>query len=161
MSNWVDCTGDVVAGDTIKFDETVRVDGAANRWRTVTGKVIRDKYGEETQQHRFVIEVIESTGFDPLPAGKRIVRRGRWLYANGVLRQPWTNKNERKAALKEKHTRGDTARQHRAFRREMGEFFQAGSDWIDPNFEPMRTADEMSELENRERIDAMRQRLAR
>jgi len=113
----IDCTGDVVVGDTIEFTEAVF--GGSFRSpkylgdRTIEANVIKDSYGDKKQQHTFSLVVISSTGIQPIASGKRTTRKGRNIYKNGTLRAEWTNEAERLDAADEKHSRGDF---HRAAR---------------------------------------------
>jgi len=122
----INCTGDVVAGDHIRFTEAVFA-GSYRKpkyqgERVIEALVVRDSYGEAKQQHTFTLEVTTSEGEDALPVGKTIRRKGRNVYRNGTQRKPWTDETQRGEALEEKHQRGDNARaarQHRLWLREM------------------------------------------
>jgi len=122
----INCTGDVVAGDHVRFKETV----FRGSWRRpkpvgdriVEGIVTKDSYGEKKQQHTFTLQVTDSSGVEPLTVGKKIRRKGRNVYRNGTLRQPWSDESQRELAKDEKHQRGDSARaarQHRLWLRDM------------------------------------------
>lgn len=117
----INCTGDVVAGDTILFTEAVF--GGSHRKpkylgeRTIAAMVLRESYGAVFQQHTFTIEVIGSTGVEPLREGLRTTRKGRNIYRNGTRRLPWADENARAAAAAEKHERGDEARAARQERK--------------------------------------------
>ncbi len=117
----IDCTGDVVAGDTILFAEAVFA-GSYRRprfvgERRVAARVLRDGYGGAKQQHSFTLEILWSDGVEPLAAGARTVRKGRNLYRRGTRRLPWPDESARRAAADEKHVRGDAARAARELRR--------------------------------------------
>ena len=119
----IDATGDVVSGDTICFTEGVFA-GSYRRPkfvgnRVIKAKVLKDSYGLYKQQHTFTLEVIASSGEDPIVKGKKIRRKGRNVYRNGVMRMPWKDESKRKIALDEKHERGDDARMARESRKEM------------------------------------------
>lgn len=122
MTTWINCTGDVVAGDTIRFTEAVF--GGSFRSpkfigdRIIIATVERESYGGAKQQHTFSLKVIESSGTDPLAAGAVARRKGRNIYRNGTERLLWTDEAERRAAAAEKHGRGDRARAAREARRE-------------------------------------------
>lgn len=120
-NEWVDTTGDVVTGDTIRFTEAVFSGSFRNPKclgeRTITAKVVNDSYGEFKQQHTFTLVVIESTGVEALKEGTKTTRKGRNVYRNGTERMAWTNENERRLAADEKHARGDCARAEREIRR--------------------------------------------
>lgn len=113
----IDCTGDACVGDTIKFKEAVF--GGSFRKpkflgdREITAKIIKDSYGADKQQHTFTIEVISSSGSDPLTPGTVTTRKGRNVYKNGTHRIKWDNEADRKKSLDDKHVRGDIARAER------------------------------------------------
>jgi hypothetical protein len=116
------CTGDVVAGDTIRFSEGV-FGGSFRRSqflgeRLVEARVIRESYGADRQQHTFTLGVLASSGVEPLAAGTTIRRKGRNVYRNGTWRQPWPDEAARRLVASEKHARGDVARAVRQARRE-------------------------------------------
>jgi hypothetical protein len=75
----------------------------------ITGKIVKDSYGAEKQQHTFTLN---------LDTGLKMLIKGRNLYANGVYRKPWPDESARGAIQYEKHTRGDRARRARDIRRE-------------------------------------------
>ena len=110
----IDCTGDVVTGDEIQFTEAVF--GGSYRKprflgeRTISTRVIKDSYGQDKQQHTFTIEIIHSEGECPLEPGTKTRRKGRNIYRHGTRRAAWTNETARHGAQKEKHLRGDAAR---------------------------------------------------
>ncbi|CAM6055638.1 unnamed protein product [Sphagnum tenellum] len=119
----IDCTGDVVQGDVVLFNQQVYdsydfisrcAAGLALGKRMVAGRVVSDSYGAAKQQHTFTIEVLWSTGVQPLPAMYPLQIKGRNLYRPRTLRQPWLNEEDRQAALVEKHSRGEAARKIRA-----------------------------------------------
>lgn len=107
----VNCTGDCVVGDEVRFDRAT-FSGSYRKpkfsgFERVTGKIIRDSYGAEKQQHTFTIQLADGTT-------TRI--KGRNLYANGVYRKQWADEDDRKSVLTEKHARGARARNARAQR---------------------------------------------
>jgi hypothetical protein len=118
MENWIDCTGDAVIGDYVKFDRAVFTGSFKkpkfSHYETVEGKIIRDSYGTDKQQHTFTIE---------LPDGSTTRIKGRNLYRNGCVRKPWEDESLRLEALAEKHQRGDSAREARANRREFEQMY--------------------------------------
>ena len=122
----INCTGDVVAGDHIRFSEGV-FSGSYRKpkyqgERIIEALVVRDSYGEAKQQHTFTLEVTASEGEDALLVGKTIRRKGRNVYRNDAQRKPWADETQRGEALEEKHQRGDNARaarQHRLWFRDM------------------------------------------
>lgn len=110
----IDCTGDVCAGDVILFTEGV-FGGSYRRpkylgERRIAAKIVKDSYGGTKQQHTFTIEVIASDGYSALEVGTKTTRKGRNIYRNGTMRQPWDNEAERSSVLDDKHKRGDCAR---------------------------------------------------
>lgn len=120
MTFSIPCTGDVVAGDIIEFTEAVFA-GTFRKpryvgERTVQAEVLRDSYGAGKQQHTFTLKVLASAGAEPLAAGTVTTRKGRNVYRNGTRRAAWAVEADRRAALDEKHTRGDLARAVRAER---------------------------------------------
>lgn len=122
--NWIDCTGDAAAGDTVRFTESV-FGGPCRKpkflgEREVVALVLRDSYGADKQQHTFSLRIISSSGYDPLAPGRETRRKGRNLYRNGTQRLAWDNEAARRAALDDKHERGDSARAARRGRKENG-----------------------------------------
>lgn len=117
----IDCTGDVVVGDTIIFDEIVW--GGSYRKpinsgkRRIIAEVVKDSYGVEKQQHTFSLKVIDSTGVYSLAKEIIIKRKGRNVYRNGTKRLPWECRESRTLALNEKYSRGNIAREARKIRR--------------------------------------------
>ena len=117
---WLNATGDVVTGDTVRFKEGVFGPGRKPKYlgeRTVTAKIVDDSYGGKKQQHTFSLEVLDSDGFRPLDPGVKARRKGRNVYRHGTERLEWANEQTRKAAADEKHGRGDIARSQRDQRR--------------------------------------------
>lgn len=137
----IDCTGDVVTGDQIRFTEAVFEGSHRNPkkrgQRTIEAQVLRDSYGAAKQQHTFTLRVLASEGYQPLETGAVVHRKGRNVYRNGVKRTHWPDElpapgkesdeshwrlyggisNERAAARSEKHQRGNQARFERDLRR--------------------------------------------
>jgi len=85
--------------------------------RIVAGKVTKESYGREKQQHTFTIQVFWSNGAGKLPPLHLLLVKGRNLYRMMTFRQPWANEAERLKVLEEKHSRGDDARRVRASNR--------------------------------------------
>ncbi len=117
----INCTGDVVTGDTITWTEAV-FGGSVRKprflgERTITARVVKDSYGADKQQHTFSVEVIASVGYDALKPGTKTTRKGRNIYRNGTTRLPWPDEAARHAVANEKHARGDMARRARDERR--------------------------------------------
>jgi len=91
---------EVRPGDRIKWKEPV-FRGTYRRAqfvgeRTVTGVVTNHWYEMETGYHWFTIQVQASEGVDPLPAGKKIRRRGKNVYF-GLLEHELDPSREREA----------------------------------------------------------------
>ena len=121
--SYIDAAGDVCVGDKIIFEENVYPEGSlAGRGdpigtRLVHAEILKDSYGLGKQQHTFTLEVIESSGTQPLEAGKVYHRKGRTIHRNGCRRQPWDDEETRKRVLAEKHSRGRAARRDRIARK--------------------------------------------
>jgi len=116
----IDCTGDACVGDVILFAESV-FGGSYHKpiflgERRIAARIVRDSYGRAKQQHTFTLEILDSDGCDPLKPGSITTRKGRNVYRNGTLRQPWTADTDRRVSLDDKHRRGDAARATRAAR---------------------------------------------
>ncbi len=111
----IDATGDCVVGDRVAFDRA-RFGGSYRRpkfagFERIEAEIVADSYGAEKQQHTFTLRRAD---------GSLLNIKGRNLYANGVWRAPWADENARRAALAEKHARGDAARAARDARRAEG-----------------------------------------
>src|ERR1700748_1781983 len=107
------CTGDVVVGDEVRFERATFTGNFRNAkfsgFERITGKIIRDSYGRDKQQHTFTIEL----------NGRAImIIKVRNLYKQGTWRKPWENESLRHAAAVEKHTRGSMARAAREARKQ-------------------------------------------
>jgi len=116
----ISCTGDACEGDVILFTEAV-FGGSYHKPifvgdRRIAARIVRDSYGRAKQQHTFTLEILDSDGYDPLKPGSTVTRKGRNVYRNGTLRQPWPAETDRRASLEDKHRRGDAARAARAAR---------------------------------------------
>lgn len=119
---WIKCTGDACVGDVVRFTEKV---WGGSHWRpvamgsrTIVARIVKDSYGAAKQQHTFTLEVISCEGAHPVSLDKKLLRKGRNLYRNGTERQRWHDERQRKAALAEKHSRGNEARRARSIRRD-------------------------------------------
>ncbi|CAM6130029.1 unnamed protein product [Calypogeia fissa] len=119
----IDCTGDVCKGDVVMFNQKVynkysvtAKRAAQSGSRTVVGRVVKESYGAQRQQHTFTVEVLWSTGCRPLSPMKPLLVKGRNLYRRKTFRQEWADEGERKRCLDEKHERGAAARQIRAIK---------------------------------------------
>jgi len=103
-----DCRGDAVVGDNIVFAKA-RFAGSFRRprfdgYEIIEAVIVGDSYGRGRQQHTFTLKLAD---------GSTIKIKGRNLYANGLRRKAWTNETERETVLRDKHTRGDSARSER------------------------------------------------
>ena len=128
--NWLDATGDAVVGDTVKFTEGVFEWSFRNPKflgeREITGKIVKDSYGTDKQQHTFSIKVDGVSGYgadDVLGKAKKtkdgtIRRKARNIYRNKTMRQAWDDESARGKVLDEKHGRRREARAVRDVRRE-------------------------------------------
>lgn len=107
----IGCTGDAVVGDEVRFERAMFSGSFRNAkfagFETITGKIVRDSYGRDKQQHTFTIERGDLA---------LLKIKGRNLYANGTYRKLWTDESQRHAAADEKHVRGDAARAAREHR---------------------------------------------
>jgi hypothetical protein len=114
----IDCTGDAVTGDEVKFEQAQFAGSFRNPrfigTKTVTGKIIRDSYGAAKQQHTFTLL---------LEDGSTLRIKGRNLYRNGTMRKPWADETARQDARTEKHQRGDAARATRQLIRSMDSLY--------------------------------------
>lgn len=118
----INCKGDVCRGDAVLFKQKVHEKSGKRHSkcigkRIVAGKVIKESYGKEKQQHTFTIQVFWSKGVGKLPPLYLLLVKGRNLYRMMTFRQPWANEEDRSKALDEKHSRGDAARRVRALNR--------------------------------------------
>lgn len=107
------CTGDACAGDYVAFERAMFVGSFRNAkftgFERIEGEIIRDSYGRDKQQHTFTLRLADGS----------VTRvKGRVMYREGTYRRPWADESLRRAALDEKHGRGDSARAIRAKRRE-------------------------------------------
>ena len=112
----ISCTGDAVTGDEVCFSRAKFTGSFRNAkfagYEIVTGKIVKDSYGADKQQHTFTLL---------LEDGSKTLIKGRNLYANGVYRKPWADEAARQLVQEEKHTRGDVHRRRRAIRK--GEYY--------------------------------------
>ena len=103
-------TGDACVGDQVLFARATftgsfrkpKFDG----YEVIHGVIIKDSYGAAKQQHTFTIQMSKTT--------MRI--KGRNLYSVACFAKP-RPKEERQAALDDKHKRGDEAREARDYRK--------------------------------------------
>lgn len=104
----IKCTGDAVVGDEVRFERAVftgsyrkpQFDGFVK----ITGKIIKDSYGKDKQQHTFTLELVD---------GSKQMIKGRNLYSNETYRKIWADESLRQKVADEKHARGDMARAER------------------------------------------------
>ena len=111
----INCTGDCVVGDEVRF-ERATFSGSHRRpkfagFERMTGKITRESYGSQKQQHTFTIV---------LKDGSVTRIKGRNLYREGTWRKPWADESARRIEANKKHQRGAAARKRRKIRREMG-----------------------------------------
>lgn len=110
----IDCTGDCCVDDEVMFEKAVFTGtypkGTFSHTEVIFGKIIKDSYGKEKQQHTFTIELSD---------GETMRIKGRNLYRNGTKRKPWVNEELRKEFLDEKHERGSEARARAYTRKQM------------------------------------------
>lgn len=82
----VSCTGDAVTGDEVRFERATFSGSFRNAkfagFEQITGKIVKDSYGKDKQQHTFTLELAD---------GSKLMIKGRNLYANGTWRKPWEN----------------------------------------------------------------------
>ena len=107
----INTTGDCVVGDEISF-ERATFSGSFRSpqfagFEQIKGKIVKDSYGSDKQQHTFTIELLD---------GSKIRIKGRNLYANGVYRKRWVDESQRGVVADEKHARGAKARAAREVR---------------------------------------------
>ncbi|KAF8723330.1 hypothetical protein HU200_021852 [Digitaria exilis] len=121
----LNCKGDACKGDVVLFEQNIyrrkkgaprKVKGRLCGQRTNAGRIIKESYGIAKQQHTFTIEILWSKGYKPWPPLHPLLIKGRNLYKDKTMRQPWPDEEERNKVIKEKHERGDLARKTRATR---------------------------------------------
>ncbi|CAL4924756.1 unnamed protein product [Urochloa decumbens] len=119
------CKGDACKGDVVMFEQNIYrrkkgaprgVKGHLCGQRTNAGRIIKESYGTAKQQHTFTIEILWSKGYKPWPPLHPLLIKGRNLYKDQTMRQPWCDEEERNRAIQEKHERGDLARKSKAAR---------------------------------------------
>uniref|UniRef100_A0A0A9DGA6 DUF7699 domain-containing protein n=1 Tax=Arundo donax TaxID=35708 RepID=A0A0A9DGA6_ARUDO len=92
----INCKGDVCRGDAVLFKQKVYEKSGKRHAkcigkRIVAGKVIKESYGQEKQQHTFTIQVFWSKGVGKLSPLHLLLVKGRNLYRMMTFRQPWPN----------------------------------------------------------------------
>uniref|UniRef100_A0A0D3HD86 C3H1-type domain-containing protein n=1 Tax=Oryza barthii TaxID=65489 RepID=A0A0D3HD86_9ORYZ len=116
---------DSCKGDVVVFEQNIYkrkkgaprgVKGHLCGQRTNAGRIIKESYGTKKQQHTFTIEILWSRGYKPWPPLHPLLIKGRNLYKDKTMRQPWLDEEERNRALQEKHARGYVARKTREVR---------------------------------------------
>jgi (S)-2-hydroxy-acid oxidase len=116
----LDCTGDVVTDDVVRFDRAIFTghypNSSFSHVCTLLVLVLKDSYGEAKQQHTFTCLVIDCDTGD-YSVAQQITIKGRNLYRNGCRRAPWSFPDQRNDVLNEKHQRGSIARAARSARK--------------------------------------------
>ncbi|MCO5561604.1 hypothetical protein L7F22_015225 [Adiantum nelumboides] len=116
--------GDACTGDVVLFKQKVKRNYHTPGKifilplvgkRIVAGRIVKESYGSDKQQHTFTVEVLWSNGPKKLPFLYPLLIKGRNLYRFRTFRQPWPNE-ERKRVLQEKHSRGAVPRNARECR---------------------------------------------
>lgn len=95
----IDCTGDLVEGDVIRFEEVVYedVDGKPEPVgiRIIVAQVVREDYDLENRRFLFWLRIIFCEGADSYPVGLEIERQARSLYRKNPTRRPWSDEGAR------------------------------------------------------------------
>lgn len=116
----INCTGDAVVGDDVCFERATFNGSFRNAkfagFEKVTGKIIKDSYGRDKQQHTFTLQLSD---------GSSMTIKGRNLYKEGLWRKSWADEAMRHTTANEKHVRGDAARVAREYRRQ-----NSGFSWL-------------------------------
>ncbi|XP_015697247.2 zinc finger CCCH domain-containing protein 62-like [Oryza brachyantha] len=121
----LNCQGDSCKGDVVMFEQNIYkrkkgaprgVKGCLCGQRTNAGRIIKESYGSKKQQHTFTIEILWSKGHKPWPPLHPLLIKGRDLYKDKTMRQPWPDEEGRNRVLQEKHARGFVARKTREVR---------------------------------------------
>lgn len=109
---WVDCLGDLVAGDYVRFKKAIFIGkypkASFSHYETIEGLILKESYGAEKQQHTFTILKNDNT---------KMLIKGRNLYKE-CERLIWVDEDARDIARQEKHIRGEEARRKREERLE-------------------------------------------
>lgn len=119
MTYNIDCTGDCVVGDRVKFEKAVFGGSFRNpifvKNEILEAEIIKDSYGKDKQQHTFTLRVFATDG---QAHDDRIIKmKGRNLYRNGIKRREWEVESKRYDVQDEKHKRGDLAREAKFLRK--------------------------------------------
>ncbi|CAM0957214.1 unnamed protein product [Alopecurus aequalis] len=121
----LNCKGDACRGDVVMFEQNIYrrkkgdprgLKGRLCGQRTNAGRIIKESYGTAKQQHTFTVEILWSKGYKPWPPLHPLLIKGRNLYKDKTMRQPWSDEQERSRVLQEKHSRGFIARKSREVR---------------------------------------------
>ncbi|VAI13501.1 unnamed protein product [Triticum turgidum subsp. durum] len=121
----LNCKGDACKGDVVMFEQNIYrrkkgdphgIKGRLCGQRTNAGRIIKESYGTAKQQHTFTVEIFWSKGYKPWPPLHPLLIKGRNLYKDKTMRQPWPDEKERSRVLEEKHARGFQARKSREVR---------------------------------------------
>ncbi|KAI4987112.1 hypothetical protein ZWY2020_019912 [Hordeum vulgare] len=121
----LNCKGDACKGDVVMFEQNIYkrkkgdprgIKGRLCGQRTNAGRIIKESYGTAKQQHTFTVEIFWSKGYKPWPPLHPLLIKGRNLYKDKTMRQPWPDEQERSRVLQEKHARGFQARKSRDVR---------------------------------------------
>uniref|UniRef100_A0ACD5ZG02 Uncharacterized protein n=1 Tax=Avena sativa TaxID=4498 RepID=A0ACD5ZG02_AVESA len=121
----LNCKGDACKGDVVMFEQNIYrrkkgdprgVKGHQCGQRTNAGRIIKESYGTAKQHHTFTVEIFWSKGYKPWPPLHPLLIKGRNLYKDKTMRQPWPDEQERSRVLQEKHARGFIARKSRDVR---------------------------------------------
>lgn len=104
-------TGNACVGDEVVFARAVFSGSYPNSkfdyFEMVQGKIIKDSYGKDKQQHTFIIEDSD---------GNKTRVKGRNIYKHLTLAKP-RDKEERNNVLQDKYDRGSIARKNRESRK--------------------------------------------
>ncbi len=102
----------ICVGDQIAFEQTTFTGSHWNArfagFELVKGVILRESYGQEKQQHTFIVKLLPKLA--ELRGKKEMRIKGRNIYKNGVYRKKWKNESDRQDVLTEKRTRGTKAR---------------------------------------------------
>ena len=98
--SWINCKGNAVTGDYVKFKKAMFIGNYPNsrfsHLEEFEGEIIKDSYGLQSHQHTFTILLV---------SGEKMLIKGRNLYANEIVRLLWNDENQRNEALLKKYQR--------------------------------------------------------
>ncbi|RLN17740.1 zinc finger CCCH domain-containing protein 62-like [Panicum miliaceum] len=107
----LNCKGDACKGDVVMFEQNIyRSIDVGKRELLVKSRAAYVVKGS------MPIEILWSKGYKPWPPLHPLLIKGRNLYKDKTMRQPWPDEVERNRVIQEKHERGDLARKSRAAR---------------------------------------------